>query len=267
MPVCSLHLVSLRTTLSDFLYLLWKSKPEPLVVSRVIRWVIAPESLSVDPLLNQNIPWDLVVILPGAAGLSPELREHVGNEWTVKVGIPSRLISGFRERNEELLFPKPEVVPPLSGALNHPRIAGSAQGLELTEELRGWVQGFSQREGQQAVSMLNLLAFKPGMKDEYLKYGDAFAKSVGKRRGGDAKIVGSVIDDGSGLGSGTGSKGKVWDEIALAHYPSIEHFADMLASEDYQEVNHQHRVGSLKDTFILCTSELDLLGIRGRERL
>jgi len=49
-----------------------------------------------------------------------------------------------------------------------------------------------------------------------------------------------------------------WDEIALAHYPSILHFADMLASEDYQEVNKKYRVGSLKDTCILCTSELDL---------
>jgi hypothetical protein len=32
----------------------------------------------------------------------------------------------------------------------------------------------------------------------------------------------------------------------------------MLASEDYQEVNHRYRVGSLRDTLILCTSELAL---------
>ena len=48
-----------------------------------------------------------------------------------------------------------------------------------------------------------------------------------------------------------------WDEIALAHYPSIDHFMEMLASEDYQEINHKWRLPSLKDTFILCTSELD----------
>jgi len=30
----------------------------------------------------------------------------------------------------------------------------------------------------------------------------------------------------------------------------------MLASEDYQAVNKRHRVGSLRDTFILCTSEI-----------
>lgn len=104
--------------------------------------------------------------------------------------------------------------------------------------------------------MLNLLAFKEGMKGEYLKYGEEFARSIGKRRGGDAKIVGSVI-------RGDGKKGKEgeeeqWDEIALAHYPSLTHFADMLASEDYQVVNKRYRVGSLRDTAILCTCEVGL---------
>ena len=42
--------------------------------------------------------------------------------------------------------------------------------------------------------MLNLLAFKDRMKDEYLKYRKAFAESIGRQQGGTAKIVGSVID-------------------------------------------------------------------------
>lgn len=100
--------------------------------------------------------------------------------------------------------------------------------------------------------MLNLLAFKEGKKDEYLKYGAEFARSVGSRQGGNAKIVGSVVHPKDGQAD----DGDGWDEVALAHYPSVLHFADMLASEDYQEANHKYRVGSLKDTFILCTSEL-----------
>ncbi len=106
--------------------------------------------------------------------------------------------------------------------------------------------------------MLNLLAFKEGRKEDYLRYGAEFAKSIGSRRGGNAKIVGSVVHGKKGEGDG----GEGWDEVALAHYPSIEHFADMLASEDYQVVNQKYRVPSLKDTFILCTSELGL-GIDG----
>jgi hypothetical protein len=114
--------------------------------------------------------------------------------------------------------------------------------------------------------MLNLLAFKEGMKEEYLKYGAEFAKSVGSKRGGNAKIVGSVIHDREG----GNDSGDGWDEVALAHYPSIWHFADMLASEDYQAVNHKYRVGSLRDTFILCTTELgieDILKGKGVAKL
>ena len=46
--------------------------------------------------------------------------------------------------------------------------------------------------------------------------------------------------------------------MALAHYPSILHFADMLASGGYQEVNRRFRVPALRDTFILCTTEVGL---------
>lgn len=38
---------------------------------------------------------------------------------------------------------------------------------------------------------------------------------------------------------------------------AIHHFTDMLASEDYQKVNHEFRLPALKDTCILCTTELD----------
>ena len=47
-------------------------------------------------------------------------------------------------------------------------------------------------------------------------------------------------------------------QIAVAHYPSLEHFADMIASDDYQDANKKWRLPSLKDTLILCTTEVDL---------
>lgn len=151
--------------------------------------------------------------------------------------------------------------------------------------------------------MLNLLAFWPGKEahESYLQYGKAFGESIGKRRGGKAKIVGKVVVAAGGQKKrqeGEGEKGDHqdgwWDEVALAHYPSrfpslsllytdmrkpenprwvveksfmfvltrmretaIHHFTDMLASEDYQKVNHEFRLPALKDTCILCTTELD----------
>lgn len=103
--------------------------------------------------------------------------------------------------------------------------------------------------------MLNFLSFKPDMKHSYLQYGKAFAESIGSKRGGNAKIVGTVVDvDGQRKKEGDGG----WDEVALAHYPTIRHFEDMLAAEDYQSVNHKWRVPSLRDTLILCTSEVGI---------
>ncbi len=124
--------------------------------------------------------------------------------------------------------------------------------------------------------MLNLLSFHPNpeAKKSYVKYGAAFAQSIGAKRGGLAKIVGSVISPHStrSVDSKTqtttaakeSGEGK-WDEIALAHYPSIQHFGDMVASADYQEVNHRFRVGSLRDTAILCLSEGCVEGLWEKE--
>ena len=109
--------------------------------------------------------------------------------------------------------------------------------------------------------MLNLLAFNEGKKPSYLKYGAAFASSIGIKRGGVAKLVGNVTSQ-----TPSHESGGRWDEFALASYPSILHFADMLASEDYQAVNLEHRVPSLRDTLILCTSEIEIEGLGNGER-
>lgn len=77
--------------------------------------------------------------------------------------------------------------------------------------------------------MLNLLAFWPGKEahESYLQYGKAFGESIGKKRGGKAKIVGKVVVAAGGKKKkqeGKGEKGDYqdgwWDEVALAHYPS-----------------------------------------------
>lgn len=227
---------------------------KPLVASRTVRWIIKPEKLSVSRLLDTD--WDLLIILPASTQL-PEAylgKDWATAHWTVTAGVPSSLVNDFEARNQRLLHPQPGDVPALTGALDKPRVTESTQGLELNGELLDWSKTF--KLGQDgAVSMLNLLAFNTGkeMHESYLRYGKAFAESIGKRRGGTAKIVGRVVSKQGTDGEDTAG----WDEVALAHYPSIRHFTDMLASEDYQAVNHKDRLPALRDTCILCTTELD----------
>lgn len=266
MPICTVRLLSLTATLPVFLQALRAAYPDPstapLVTSRVIRWIITPTTLSVDPLLTQTPPWDILLITRGDASPLPEpLTRHIGAAFTLQAGVPSALVTQFPATNARLLHPRSGDVPALTGALDKPRIAASAQNLEFTEDIRAWMHAWDPRGDKGAVSMLNLLAFNEGMHAEYLKYGKAFGESIGRRRGGVAKVVGRVV-------GAQGAEAQGWDEVALAHYPSIRHFADMAASEDYQAVNQRHRVGSLRDTCILCTSELELPGIEdGRAKL
>ena len=273
MPLCTLYLVSLRNTTPNpilaFISTLKSANVSPLVVSRVIRWVILPSKLSAENLLAQDIQWDLLLILPGTDALNTEVRKLVQHQWSVTAGIPSRLLQDFSTKNEKLLHPEKSTVPVVQVQSNE-KTTDSSQSLELSSELDEWIKNFlntGSKASKGAVSMFNLLAFNPGMKEEYLKYGAAFAKSIGSKHGGNAKIVGNAThvngcvitksDNRSvGMNGEVGSGKDEWNEIALAHYPSILHFRDMLASEDYQEVNKRHRMPSLRDTCILMTSEI-----------
>lgn len=255
MPLAAVHLLSLSSNVSISAYLRAISlmSVKPLVVSRAVRWIIRPEQLSTSKLLNTK--WDLLIIVPSSSPLPDTYlgKDWVAEHWSITAGVPSSLVNGFQEKNKRLLKPQKGDVPPLTGALDKPRIASNSQGLELSNELKEWIPSFKQGDG--AVSMLNLLAFTPGkeMHDSYQQYGKSFGESIGARRGGTAKIVGRVVPN-----QGTDGEDKEgWEEIALAHYPSIHHFADMLASEDYQAVNHKYRLPALRDTCILCTTELD----------
>lgn len=267
MPLAQVHLLALSptTTIPTFLRAL-ASLPsfQPLVISHALRWIVKPSKLSTTPLLSTN--WDLLIITPTTSPL-PQTYLHkdwISAHWSITAGIPSSIVTGFAERNRALLSADPSSAPPLtslssSGAA---KIATSPQNLEATPELLQWRNPAG---ATTPVSMLNLLAFKPGRAahESYKRYGAAFASSIGSRRGGLAKVVGKVVG-----GQGTeGEDSAGWDEVALAQYPSFAHFADMLASEDYQEVNHRERLPALEDTCILCTSEVDPVLITGKARL
>jgi len=50
-----------------------------------------------------------------------------------------------------------------------------------------------------------------------------------------------------------------WNEVVLAQYASLGHFADMMSDKKYQDVNRRLRLPALRDTCILMTTEVDLV--------
>ncbi|KAF2446506.1 hypothetical protein P171DRAFT_512281 [Karstenula rhodostoma CBS 690.94] len=276
MPLCTLHLVALNHTTPNpqqsFLSALKSTNLSPLVVSRVIRWIILPSTFSTEHLLARNIHWDFLLILSGTDALPSPLTSRIQHTWRITAGVPSRLTQDFAQKNAKLLKPDTGSVPAASSAALSPaRTASSAQNLELSTDLKDWIRTFSTNgspEAKGAVSMFNLLSFRAGKKASYLEYGKAFASSIGASHGGTAKIVGGVTHvEGVPRADGV-EDGEGWDEVALAHYPSILHFAEMLGDENYQRVNREFRVPALRDTCILMTSEVGVEeGVRGGAKL
>ncbi|OTA81602.1 hypothetical protein M434DRAFT_401343 [Hypoxylon sp. CO27-5] len=249
MVLCNLHLVSLKDGVSpaSFLSKLRRNGIKPVVQAQVVRWMILPTRISAGHLLGRNIRWDLFLLLEEADALPQDAWSNIDAIWSASCGVSSKALSGYTALNENLLHPPPgSVAPPEQHAIEP---STTSQNLEVSSELSEWISALPTQLRKHPVSMLNLLAFNPGKKDEYKQYGAAFSAKVGSRHGGKVKIVGKVA---SGQAHSDG-----WDEIAFVHYPSVEHFAAMAASRDYQEVNHQYRLGALKDTFILCVMEIN----------
>ena len=214
MPVCTIYLLSLSVPLLTFTAALKQLSPKPLVTAKVSRWIITPYRLSKEPLLHPSQPWDVLLILHSTNKHIPKnLLPMIKEEWSLQAGIPSKIVDSFETTNTRLLRPPVDEIPPLTGALSNPRIAESTQGLELNEELQSWISSGKGPKGP--VSMLNLLSFLPEKKGEYLKYGKAFAQTIGSRRGGVAKIVGKVIPNSCSDGTGE------WEEVCVHFFFSF----------------------------------------------
>ncbi|KAF9889536.1 hypothetical protein FE257_007246 [Aspergillus nanangensis] len=266
MPGLTLHLLALSTEVSIFLQTLRQTR-DVVVASRPRHVVVRPEHLDATTL--SQTPWDLLVLLrpltngddddDDATAIPKSLQPSITSEYKVTVGIPSKLLTTYAARDNQLKASASTA--PLTGSLDSARARSSSQSLEVSPDLLDFMDSLTaQHNGP--VTMLNLLHFHPDGKKSYFQYGQAFVPVAGKR-GGDAKLVGNVVPPaGGGGGDSRGSADRPaedwWNEVSIVHYPSIRHFCDMLAGEDYQAINEKYRLAALRDTFLLCTTEFDV---------
>lgn len=170
MAPIALRLLALNTDIPTFLAALRKTDIKPLTINKVIRWIILPRTISlVSSVLSQDVKWDLLLVLPTDAPLPSDLQKLVKKEWHVIAGMPSSMLKDFHVKNEKLLHPDQESVPRLSEHQSSQGMKHDSQSLELSSELANWISDFATEEGGKAVSMFNLLSFKPGRKASYLR--------------------------------------------------------------------------------------------------
>ncbi|GFF49336.1 hypothetical protein IFM61606_01822 [Aspergillus udagawae] len=269
MPGLTLHLLALApsTTAESFLRQLRQSSAVKVILASRPRHIVIPPTL-IDSNLLTTTKWDLLVLLQPASvtkeaaleSLPPNLQPLVQQEYRLAVGIPSKLLSNYDDRDKSLKRSASSI--PLTGSLANARQKSSSKNLELSPDLLAFMDTLT-RTHDGPVTMLNLLHFHhPSGKKSYYQYGQAFIPVAGKR-GGNAKLVGNVIRPASTVqvdsrGSEDRPETDWWNEISLVHYPSIRHFCDMLAGEDYQAINEKYRLSALRDTFLLCTTEFDV---------
>ena len=98
------------------------------------------------------------------------------------------------------------------------------------------------------VVMLNLLKFKPGGEESYLRYGDA-AKDMVEERGG------RLLWSGRAQQVLIGDPAADWDVVVLVEYPSRKAFMEMVSSPEYLQA-HADREAGLERTVVVACSPL-----------
>ncbi|CRG89283.1 Protein TSD2 [Talaromyces islandicus] len=257
MPALTLHLIAFKDPSLDptaFVDKLKATTPgvHVVVASRPRHIVVRPSALDANLLTTQR--WDVMLLLQNTQSSSSlssgspipaQLQSAISAEYRILAGIPSKLLTTYPERDARL---KRQTQPPLTGSLDEIRRSSkeTSQNLEVSPELLAFMDQLS-ADHDKPVTMLNLLHFhRPDGKKNYFDYGQAFIPVAGKR-GGNAKLVGNVVQPPSAQQIDSRrqhdqAEHEWWNEISIVHYPSIRHFCDMLAGQDYQKINEKHRL-------------------------
>lgn len=118
------------------------------------------------------------------------------------------------------------------------------------------------------VSLMNLFRYPGGDSSTHDDYMEGFKKNFGDSAGATVKFMGPVesavqynmvgsVDAGIPGDAVPPEQPKLWQDANLVQYDSIWHYAYMLSTEVYAELNKQ-KVAGLEDTCILCVSEVEL---------
>jgi hypothetical protein len=246
---CNIFLLSL-TSVPDFLKALSESDVKSLITAKVARWIVPPAVFSVDSLILDR-GWDICVCFTASAMMPEECQAFILSSWTASFNAPFSLVSSYTSTRSELATRIPSRSNELDKRTRFDENF-SADHAGVTADLNAWMKSFiNQQEGNPPVIMFNLLAFKDI--EKYEKYQEALSGNTGSRHGLAPLLFGEVTEYSS---SQVGVK--EWDMAAFIYYPSILHFGDMLASEDYQEASDTYRVGSLVDNPLLCLYDDDI---------
>ena len=119
--------------------------------------------------------------------------------------------------------------------------------LEPNEEQ---MAGFAEPDDGQAIYMVNLLKYRnraeyPDGRDGELSGSEAYARYAAGVADCLAMVGGSIVFSGSARRLMLGEVDELWDDVAIAMYPSRKAMLDMMMSPEYQAIV-EHRSAGLE---------------------
>lgn len=100
------------------------------------------------------------------------------------------------------------------------------------------IEALRAQAGDGSIVMLNLLKFKPGGFDQYMRYSDA-AMPIVERHGARVLYVGTLDEKAHD------DDAPEWEYLVVVHYPDIEAFARIVTDAEYQAA-HADRAASVE---------------------
>ncbi|KAK7191996.1 hypothetical protein PSPO01_01568 [Paraphaeosphaeria sporulosa] len=264
MPQATVHLISLQptTNASNFiseLNLVSFDSPPYLIKGRPCGWVQRPRTLNKDNLTAHE--WDIFLVTKSPtlpAGMVLSLADRVSAtiempqaQYTALLSVagqdaqaagdtpplpdnwqPDEVQAGRRGSKFYGLIPETEVL----GALDREERPGE---LRLDHPM-AWFLSTAEPAGIRGAPVLlfNLFKYRGGDRSTHDEYMQGFKEKFGKAAGAQVRFMGEVGDLNFAV-QGAGEGGRGWDEANLTQYDSVWHYAYMLSTDVYKELNKE----------------------------
>lgn len=267
---CTIHLISLhaKASHSDFLGRV-ASKTSILIKGKPHGWVHKPHSPNSKQLVDHD--WDLLLLTTPSDHKLPLVANDLASAHiSVSVSVPEAQYAQLKARIGSKPVPSPDT-PDLpaewsNSAIPSSTIVETLSGPLGPGELRlddGMAKFLSSAIPQQVVNepacFFNFFKYPKGDRSVHDAYMQGFKDNFGSAAGASVLFMGTVEGKLSyeSANEGKNEEGERWDDANLVQYDSVWHYAYMLSTDVYKQLNKQ-KVEGLEDTCILLVSEVEL---------
>ena len=269
---CSIHLVKAKSGEAiDALLDKTSGSPSYLIKARAYGWVHLPHQPAHKELLLAH-QWDLF-FLTQQSDLPNILEEHIAAHVSLNIRISLEQLQQLKSQTETVPQPNANTPPlpsewPKDGGVPSSAISSTSDAplkpgeLHLEKSMADFLSTSLPAEVRNApVGLMNMFRYPGGDRSVHEHYMEGFKRDFGDAAGVSMKFMGPVTSpiSSSGGAENAATSTQTWNDANLVQYDTIWHYAYMLSTDVYAELNKE-KIEGLEDTCILLTSDVMLSG-------